>query len=82
MTYKDMVMKAKAAGVTNEKTMWDSIESFSELLEDLKASHPDVYWSFMREQMGIMYHGHYDEAFALYDVATGLWTRWSKRPRG
>ena len=74
MTYKDMVMKAKAAGVTNEKTMWESIESFSELLEELKESHPDIYWEFMREQMGIMYHGHYDEAFALYDVAQMSWT--------
>ena len=69
MTYKDMVMKAKAAGVTTEKTMWESIDSFSELLDELKESHPDLYWEFMRKQMGIMYHDHYDEAFALYDVA-------------
>lgn len=74
MTYKDMVMKAKAAGVTTEKTMWESIEAFSELLEELKESHPDIYWEFMREQMGIMYHGHYDEAFALYDVSQLAWT--------
>ena len=74
MTYKDMVAKAKAAGVTNEKTMWQSIESFSELLDELKESHPDLYWDFMRKQMGIMYHNHYDETFALYDVAQLSWT--------
>lgn len=74
MTYKDMVMKAKAAGVTTEKTMWESIDSFSELLDELKESHPDLYWEFMRKQMGIMYHDHYDEAFALYDVAQLSWT--------
>lgn len=74
MTYKEIVMKAKAAGVTTEKTMWESIEAFSELLEELKESHPDKYWEFMREQMGIMYHGHYDEAFAFYDVGQMTWT--------
>ena len=74
MTYKDMVMKAKAAGLTSEKTMWESIESFSELLDELKESHPEMYWEFMREQHGIMHHNHYDEAFAFYDVAQLSWT--------
>ena len=64
-----MVDTAKKAGVTNEKTMWESIDSFSELLEELKESHPQLYWDFMRKQHGIMYHGHYDEAFAMYDVS-------------
>ena len=73
-TYKEMVTKAKAAGVTNEKTMWESIESFSDLLAQLKESHPDLYWEFMREQHGIMYRGHYDEHFAIYDVEHLRWT--------
>ena len=74
MTYKDMVTKAKAAGITTEKTMWESIESVSELLEELEESHPDAYWKFMREQAGIMHRHHYDEDFALYDVAQLSWT--------
>ena len=69
MNYRHMVDAAKRAGVTNEKTMWESIDSFSELLEELKESHPKLYWEFMRKQHGIMYHGHYDEAFAMYDVS-------------
>lgn len=69
MNYRNMVDAAKRAGVTNEKTMWESIDSFSELLEELKESHPKLYWEFMRKQHGIMYHGHYDETFALYDVS-------------
>lgn len=69
MNYKEMVNHAKKSGVTNEQTMWDSIDSFSELLEELKESHPKLYWDFMRKQHGIMFHNHYDEAFALYDVA-------------
>ena len=64
-----MVDHAKKAGVTNEKTMWESIDSFSELLEELKESHPQMYWDFMRKQHGIMFHGHYDEAFAMWDVS-------------
>ena len=64
-----MVDHAKKAGVTNEKTMWDSIDSFSELLEELKESHPQMYWDFMRKQHGIMFHNHYDEAFAMWDVS-------------
>lgn len=69
-----MVTQARAAGVANEKTMWESIENFSDFLEDFKEAHPDKYWEFMRKQMGIMYHNHYDEAFALYDVAELSWT--------
>lgn len=68
MTYRKMVDAAKAAGVASEKTMWESIDAFSELLEELKESHPQKYWDFMREQHGIMYGGHYDEMFAEYDV--------------
>ena len=64
-----MVEHAKKAGVTNEKTMWESIDSFSELLEELKESHPQLYWDFIRKQHGIMYHDHYDEHFAIYDVS-------------
>ena len=69
MNYRHMVEHAKKAGVTNEKTMWESIDSFSDLLEELKESHPQMYWDFIRKQHGIMYHGHYDEAFAMYDVS-------------
>ena len=74
MNYKKMVEHARQAGVATEKTMWESIESFSELLEELKEAHPDKYWAFMREQHGLMYHNHYDEAFAMYDVAQMYYT--------
>lgn len=69
MTYRKMVDAAKAAGVANEKTMWQSIDAFSELLEEIREVHPQKYWEFMREQHGIMYGGHYDEMFAVYDVS-------------
>lgn len=69
MTYRHMVDHAKKAGVTTEKTMWESIDAFSELLEELKEAHPQLYWDFMRKQHGIMFHNHYDEAFAMWDVS-------------
>lgn len=69
MSYRKMVDSAKSAGVTNEAMMWESIGSFSELLEELKESHPQRYWDFMRKQHGIMFHNHYDECFAMYDVS-------------
>lgn len=69
MNYREMVDHAKKAGVTNEKTMWESIDSFSELLDELKESHPQMYWDFMRKQHGIMFHNHYDEHYAVWDVS-------------
>ena len=72
--YKTMVKEAKAAGLTTEKTMWESIDSFSELLDALKDAHPEMYWRFMRQQHGLMHHNHYDESFALYDVAQMRYT--------
>lgn len=81
MNYREMVDHAKKAGVTNEQTMWDSIDSFSELLDKLKESHPQMYWDFMRKQHGIMFHNHYDEAFAMYDVSKMHYTSKSGEKR-
>ena len=69
ISYRHMVDSAKAAGMTSEKMMWESIDSFSELLEEIREAHPELYWDFMREQHGIMFGGHYDELFAMYDVS-------------
>lgn len=74
LNYRKMVDSAKAAGTTNEKMMWESIDSFSELLEEIREAHPQLYWDFMRKQHGIMHHGHYGEAFALYDVSKLMYT--------
>lgn len=68
-TYKDMVEKAQEYGLTNEKIMWESIDSLSDLLCMMRKEHPDKYWAFMREQHGLMYGNHYDQEFAEWDVA-------------
>lgn len=69
MNYKEMVKAAKASGKVTEKQMWESVESVSNLMDCVKDAHPDMYWAFMREQVGIMNGGHYDEQFAMYDVS-------------
>lgn len=69
MDYKNMITSARNAGVATEKIMWQSIDGLNEMLCKMKEEHPDMFWKFMREQHGIMYSNHYDEAFALYDVS-------------
>ena len=67
-TFKEMLDDAKRAGLTSDKVMMRSVESMSELLCLVKEEHPELYWKFMREQHGIMYGNHYNEAFAMFDV--------------
>ena len=69
MNYLDMVKSAQKSGKTTEKQMWESIESVSDLLCDIKDAHPDLYWKFMRKQAGIMNGCHYDKEWADYDVS-------------
>lgn len=69
MNYQEMVKAAQKSGKTTEKQMWQSIESVSDLLCEIKDAHPDLYWGFLREQAGIMSGGHYDEEFAMHDVS-------------
>lgn len=68
MHYKDMILEAKSKGLANEEKMWESIEEVGELLEELKESHPDKYWKFMRKTHGVLHNHHYDEKFAKWDV--------------
>lgn len=69
MDYKSIITEAKKAGLTNESTMWDSIEQVSNMLETLKEKHSDLYWQFMREQYGILFHNHYGKEFAEHDTS-------------
>ena len=69
MDYKDLVEKAKKSGAFTEKEMWASVGSMSDFLCLMKEEKPKMYWSFMREQHGIMFGKHYHEEFAVHDVA-------------
>lgn len=75
MTYLEIVKAAKRSGTFAEKQMWDSVESVSDLLADIKDSHPERYWQFIREQYGIMNNCHYaDKEFADWDVSQIAYT--------
>ena len=69
MRYKEMIDDAKAKGLTSEKVMWASVDDMDNLLCVMKKEHPKEYWEFMRKQHGIMFHNHYDAAFAEYAVS-------------
>lgn len=68
-SFKNMIENAQRDGLVNENTMWKSVERMNDILCLLKREHPEKYWEFMREQHGIMYHDHYDESFAMYDIS-------------
>lgn len=73
MKYIDLVKKAKENGMWTEKAMMCAVESISEMLEVWKDDDPKAFWSFMREQHSIMSGDHYDEQFAMHDVAKMSW---------
>lgn len=73
LKYIDLVKKAKENGTWNEKTMWRSVESISDMLEAWKQEDLKSFWAFMREQHGILNGGHYDEQFAMHDVEKMSW---------
>lgn len=64
--YKEIVKQSLGKG--SEEVMHKSVELVDELLMEIKHEHPQRYWRFIREQQGLVSGGHYDEAFACYDV--------------
>lgn len=64
--YKEIVQQSLGKG--SEEVMHKSVELVDELLMEIKHEHPQRYWRFIREQQGLVSGGHYDEAFARYDV--------------
>lgn len=74
MDYQEMIKAAQKSGKATEKQMWQSIESVSDLLCDIKDAHPDLYWQFMRKQAGIIMGCHYDKEWADYDTSQIVYT--------
>lgn len=68
MDYRRMMEEARKLGKGNELTMWASIESVSDLLEDLREDYPDKYWAFMRRAHEDIHGKHYNEEFARWDI--------------
>ena len=74
LKYKEMLEDAKAKGLTSEKVMWESVEDVEEMLCLMKEEHPKEYWRMLRRMHGRIYHHHYTEEFARYDVEKMRWT--------
>lgn len=69
MSYYSMVKGNARKFTGDESVMWASIEQVSDLLEDIKEPHPDIYWAFMRRAHELMYGKHFDEEYAEWEVA-------------
>ena len=81
MTIYDLVEKyGKGQG---EAKMWASVAVISEALEPMKETDKEAYWCIMRKMFGVMSDGHYNEEFAMWDVAQIEYTnRSGEKKRG
>lgn len=52
-----------------ESAMWETTRLVSDFIKPMKETNKKEYWNLMREVYGIMSGGHYNEEFALHDVA-------------
>lgn len=66
--YYKMVKENASKYRGDERVMWASVASVSELLEKIKEEHPDLYWSFLREQHEAMFGRHFNEMYAKWQV--------------
>lgn len=73
-SYKEMIEQARQKGVASEAVMWESIGDMDEMLCKIKEVDPHKYWKFIRHQHKILYKGHYDEDFAVYDLSEAYYT--------
>lgn len=55
-------------GANNDK-MKKLTMVLSDYFDDFKHAHEDKYWMLMRKVMGVLNDGHYDDKFAMHDVA-------------
>ena len=66
-----------------EAKMWASVAVLNEALEPMKEKDKDAYWCIMRKMYGVLSDGHYNEEFAMWDVAQIEYTTKSgERKRG
>lgn len=69
MSYYSIVKDNARKFTGDESVMWASIEQVSDLLEEIKEPHPDIYWAFMRKAHELMFGKHFDEEYAEWEVA-------------
>lgn len=52
-----------------DAVMWETTRLVSDFIKPIKETDKKGYWSLMRRVYGLMSGGHYNEEFALHDVA-------------
>ena len=52
-----------------EQVMWSTTKAVSDFIKPMKETDKKGYWTLMRQVYGMMSEGHYNEEFALHDVA-------------
>lgn len=68
MTYAEMIRENFPKFKGNEQVMWASVCAMSDMLEQIKDAHSDLYWSFMRKQHVAMFGRHFDKEYAKWQV--------------
>lgn len=68
MSYNDLVKRHYTRIKNDDGVMWASVESVSDMLEEVKKSHPSLYWAFMRDQHEILCGKHFDREYAEWEV--------------
>lgn len=66
MTYYELVKKY-ATG-KGETAMWNSLNKVSQVVEDMRTTHPDKYWKLVKETYEAMCGPHFNEEFAMWQI--------------
>ena len=69
MRLKELVKDYQSKGLGSEKKMWLAVEALDTAMMYLKEKNPKAYDEAMRDMHEVFCGPHYNEAFALEDVA-------------
>lgn len=51
-----------------EDTMWKSVRILSEMMDELKESHPEKYWKMLKDTYASMCGPHFNEDFGMWQI--------------
>lgn len=69
MRLKELIKDYQAKGLGSEKKMWLAVEALDEAMMCLKEKAPKMYDETMRDMHEVFCGPHYNEPFAVEDVA-------------
>ena len=66
MDYYELIHKyGKGKG---EEAMWKSVRILSEMMDELKESHPEKYWKMLKDTYASMCGPHFNEEFGEWQI--------------